>query len=365
MSSNEPEMVQSMLRKATNVYVAIASGGINISVSTLKKECSVKHNRSMRANRGMGFLAFFITCAIAVYLQRNGVRSEAMTRALANYFLVTAYHSSTSGDKWPNGVFDTSGTNNKYMQTSPCVNQFGVEAGEFCEVPPAQMKTFTELANVEEFWDWVSLVFIPKFYQLSWENGDNMKPSETNTWMRKIRPIVGMRLVQRRAMIGSETRDRIGGGCWSGLDGEMRKFAPDCYDALQYNLDGTSAFGFEDRSAFGTFTNSTKYKFESFKSGANSLYPDEEGFFVFFPLGGASAKEDALKILKQLKNDRWVDRSTQWLKIEMLVVNADERVLFMGRFMLHITNIGLVIPVSVFDTFQVVCLCVCVFRSVS
>jgi hypothetical protein len=354
-----------MLRKATNVYVAIASGDINISVSTLKKECSIKHNRSMRANRGMGFLAFFITCAIAVYLQRNGVRSEAMTRALANYFLVTAYHSSTSGDKWPNGVFDTSGTKNMYMQTSPCVNQFGVEAGEFCEVPPAQMKTFTELANVDEFWDWVSLVFIPKFYQLSWENGDNMKPSETNTWMRKIRPIVGMRLVQRRALIGSETRDRIGGGCWSGLDGEMRKFAPDCYDALQYNLDGTSAYGFEDRSAFGTFTNSTKYKFESFKSGANSLYPDEEGFFVFFPLGGASAKEDALKILKQLKNDRWVDRSTQWLKIEMLVVNSDERVLFMGRFMLHITNMGLVIPVSVFDTFQVVCLCVCVFRSVS
>jgi hypothetical protein len=228
-------------------------------------------------------------------------------------------------------------------------------------VPPAQMKTFTELANVDEFWDWVSLVLIPKFYQLSWENGDNMKPSETNTWMRKIRPIIGMRLVQRRAMIGSETRDRIGGGCWSGLEGEMRKFAPDCYDALQYNLDGTSAFGFEDRSAFGTFTNSTKYKFESFKSGENSLtHPNEDGFFVFFPLGGASAKEDALRILQQLKKDRWVDRSTQWLKIEMLVVNADERVLFMGRFMLHITNIGLVIPVSVFDTFQVLCLCVCV-----
>jgi len=125
----------------------------------------------------------------------------------------------------------------------------------------------------------------------------------------------------------------------------------------------------EDVKPFGTFTNATKYKFQSFRTGySQALYPnevefsyftgccvnvdscncvydacihtlligtlDQEGFFIFFPHGGPTAKvpacyvlvwrnqspcllasfpcfleqEDAKDLLETLMADRWIDK---------------------------------------------------------
>ena len=95
------------------------------------------------------------------------------------------------------------------------------------------------------------------------------------------------------------------GGCDYYNDGDMRKFAQECYDDLGYCVDGSCVFGcviasragaaseratgreslmnlyflanrHESYKPFGTFSNATKYRFERYRTGYSpTLYPDE------------------------------------------------------------------------------------------
>ena len=46
-------------------------------------------------------------------------------------------------------------------------------------------------------------------------------------------------------------------------------------------------------------------------------------------------------------------QASQWVRIDFLALNADERLIFMARFMLHFEVSGLVVPVLTVDSYQV------------
>ena len=339
-----PMLLQKRLKSAKRVLKFMQNNEVTISIKSLEQECTVKHERSKRANRFLGFLVFFLLFSLAMVGQRNGIRSEQLTRTLLNYFLESRYYAPTSGSVWPH--MGASGDN--------CTNHLGLSAAGGCHIPPAEMKNFMDIVTLEDFWDWTSLSLVERFYQQEWENGQEMTDQETNTWMRRIRPISGLRLVQRRASPGVETQDRFNGGCWHYNSGAMRQFASECYDELGFCLDGTCVFGAEDKKPYGTFSNSTKYYYQSFPTGSSkTLYHDEEGFFVFFPHASKNAKLEAQLLIDMLKADRWIDKASQWVRFDFIALNPDERILWLARFMLHFENSGLTIPIVMIDPFQV------------
>ena len=71
-----PVLLQKRLQAAHRVLRFIGSGKISVSTKALMTECTIKHDRSKRANRTLGFLLFFVTFACAVVGQRNGSRGE-------------------------------------------------------------------------------------------------------------------------------------------------------------------------------------------------------------------------------------------------------------------------------------------------
>lgn len=46
-------------------------------------------------------------------------------------------------------------------------------------------------------------------------------------------------------------------------------------------------------------------------------------------------------------------KASQWVRVDFLALNADERLIFMARFMLHFEVSGLVVPIVTVDTYQV------------
>jgi len=124
-----------------------------------------------------------------------------------------------------------------------------------CRIPLGELKGFLDIVTMEDFWDWMQLFLVPRFYQTAWDNGDAMQRNEVNTVMRKLRPIHGPRLVITRAVPGSASVSALDGGCWAMNDGQIRAFAPECYDSLAFCSDATCAFGRIDDSPFGTFFN--------------------------------------------------------------------------------------------------------------
>jgi len=343
---NIPVLQMQRLTQSKRVLKFLQTDAVTISVSSLEQECAVKHERTKRVDRVVSFLIFFLLFASAVVGQRNGTRSEQMTRTLLEYFLESTYYAPTSGDVWPH--VGASGTN--------CTNHLGVATSDGCHIPPAEMKNFMDITTLEDFWEWTSIALVDRFYDENWENGQKMSETETNTWMRRIRPISGLRLVQRRAPPGVDTQDRFQGGCWAYSDGIMRQFASVCYDELGICLDATcdNINQLESKSPFGTFTNATKYYYESLKTGTSPvLSKNEEGFFVFFPPAGPGAKLKAQLLLESIKDDRWIDKASQWVRFDFIALNPDERLFWQANFKFHFETSGLVVPIATIDPIQV------------
>ena len=340
-----PVLQLQRLHKTKRALTFLQTGAVTISFQALQHECAVKHERSKRADRVVSFVIFFLLFASAVVGQRNGTRSEQMTRTLLEYFLVSKFYSPTSGDVWPH--VGASGRN--------CTNHIGVATPDGCHIPPAEMKNFMDITTLEDFWDWTSLALVDRFYHEHWENGQKMSEKETNTWMRRIRPISGLRLMQRRAPPGVESQDRFQGGCWAYSSGIMRQFANECYDELGICLDQMcdNINQLESKSAFGTFSNATKYYYESLKTGTSPVLNNEEGFFVFFPSAGPGAKLEAQRLLETIKDDRWIDKASQWVRFDFIALNPDERLFWLAKFYFHFETSGLVVPIATIDTIQV------------
>jgi len=335
-----PVLLQHQLKSASRVLRAIhlneTSGTESMSLRALREECDIKNGRSRRAWRGLYFIMFFGVYAITLILQRNGPRGEQAARATTDYFVRQEYYAPTSGSEFPD-------------KDRECNNLLGLPSHPECNIPMAEYKTFLDMVTMEDFWDWLQLLMIPRFYQTTWDNGDVMEPSETNTMMRKLRPIHGPRLVLARSVPGSQSVSSLDGGCWAMNDGDIRTFAPECYDSLAYCPDATCAVGRIDNSPYGTFSNQTKYFSSSFKTGYAAIYPEEKGYFQMLP---DNDRAEAERMVREIKQDRWIDKSTQWFRVDMTYLNADERLYAVLRLQVMFDNTGVVIPVVTTDTYQ-------------
>jgi hypothetical protein len=76
-----PVLQLQRLHKTKRALTFLQTGAVTISFQALQHECAVKHERSKRADRVVSFVIFFLLFASAVVGQRNGTRSEQMTRS--------------------------------------------------------------------------------------------------------------------------------------------------------------------------------------------------------------------------------------------------------------------------------------------
>ena len=65
-------------------------------------------------------------------------------------------------------------------------------------------------------------------------------------------------------------------------------------------------------------------------------------------------RETARQYLQELKSDMWIDKATQWLRLDFTVMNPEERLFVTLQFYFEIDYSGLVIPHVVSDIYQVV-----------
>ena len=205
-----------------------------------------------------------------------------------------------------------------------------------------QHKTFLEIETVVDIWDWMENLLLPTFFVDRWENGEDMTAVERNTLLMRMRPIGPMRWTQKRALPGSVTAGQLGKDCVAHISAEPIKLVtPTCYDMLSQCQEALCMYGHEQTSAFGVFTNRSKYPYQVINTGHRVLHPTVSGYQTSFP---AQNITQARNLLSELKNDRWIDQSTQWLNLAFTVLNADEDVFVDLQFIITLHNTGLITP---------------------
>jgi len=313
---------------------------LTVNLHSLYDECRMKFDRSKRASRGGTFLLFFAFFSAALVMQRNAFRGEQVGRSVVNYFVQQKFPAPTTGPTWPD----------KNTRPGRCTDASGDPTPEGCQIPLHEMKGFLDIVTTGDLWDWLEHLFLENFFKTTWENGDERESSSINKWDLRNRPIQGFRFNQRRMEPGAVTRHSVDGGCWAYNDGKMRTFAPECYDHMGYCADGSCFLLWEDTRPFGTFDDNQKYTWEAFDTGFSTIYPKEKGFWQMFPV---KDKEEALRMLQELKSDMWIDKSTQWFRIDFTVMNPEERLFVTLQFFFELDYSGLVVPQVVSDVYQV------------
>jgi len=345
-----PQVFREKLKAAERAWIALEDLKANegrdkdrttICLTSLHDECRMKYDRSRRASRGGTFLIFFAFYAAVLVMQRNAFRGEQVGRSIINYFVQTKYPAPTTGTRWPDQF--TTVCQDTGLSTP-------IPSRADCQVPISEMKGFLDVVTKGDLWDWLEQLFIKGFYKTMWENGDPRGPEQINKWDLRNRPIQGFRFMQRRMEPGAVTRHSVDGGCWAYNDGRMRAFAPECYDHMGYCADGSCILMWEDKRPFGTFNEPDKYTYESFKTGYSASYPREYGFWKMFPVTDV---ETAQQYLRELKQDMWIDKATQWFRIDFTVMNPEERLFVTMQFFWEFDYSGLVIPHVISDVYQV------------
>uniref|UniRef100_A0A6U2DAR5 Uncharacterized protein n=2 Tax=Hemiselmis andersenii TaxID=464988 RepID=A0A6U2DAR5_HEMAN len=346
---NTPFLLRNKLRSATRVVDALekvktATGEqTTISINKLHVECKIKRDRATRATVGWRFMVFFLLYAVVLTMQRNAVRGEAFTYGVFNYYINSKFYSPRTSrpDSFPN----------KFTTAGGCRGYLGEETPDGCWIPPGELKSFRDVVTMEDLWDWLQIHFVPKYYISEEYNGQTLAERDVMTINYRSKSMGGFRLTQKRMSPGSVTKKDLGGRCWSFNDGEIREFTPTCYDSLQLCQDGTCLFGAEDHNSFGTFLDPEKYKWKSYDVGSKQLGIKETGFIEFFP---HTDVDEATKKMAEIKADRWLDRASQWLRIDVSYLNSNERLILVLRILFHMDNKGFIQPIVVSDVTQVV-----------
>ena len=301
---------------------------LTLSFSRLEKEAQVKLTRAKRVTAGWRYLMFFVVYSATIILQKNASRSVLTVDALRSLMLGGSFPDrSTSGVPWK----DKDGPN---PRESGCYT-------DSCSTPTFEHKSFLQIETVQDVWDWLEHFLIPTYYVDSWENGRPMAPDERNTYLMRSRPIGPLRLIQNRALPGSVTMGQLSKDCIAHAQPPMSKFAPVCYDELSFCQDAVCVRGHTQKTPFGVFTNFTKYRYSVTETGVAGLHPTVSGYQTIFP---AEDKKEALGLVRELKQDRWIEQSTQWMSVFFTVLNADENLFVDLQLTISIHTTGLLVP---------------------
>ena len=239
-----------------------------------------KQHNTLRAYQFMRYIVFSGLFWGIVVLQRDSDAACSMQTALKNYFF-----------------------------------------GGYRDPRTLETKTFMDIQTVDEFWDWHMINFCPgSVFVQSLPNGEPMAV-EPNTMLFHNRLTSGFRMVQRR---GKPSECPLGK--------EWTVFAPIC-TARTY-LQGL--FGDVDKEPFEgampvdevpvTYTYSEMDLGAGFKEG---------GYFQTF-----AADPSECARLEELKRQRWINRHTQFYRLDLVVYNPNVGLFASVNFKVTFDNTG-------------------------
>lgn len=199
-------------------------------------------------------------------------------------------------------------------------------------------KTFMDVGNQDEWWDWVQGPLAQGIYATELYNGLPPPPGEAHTVYKYMRIVGGVQLRQLRVSNSSCNDWRMLEKCRTVYSEALNGSA--CLPRFD-SQDGTCYADFvldetDDRSPFGPPHDPPRY---AWSDGYSSL----SGLFVWGPLSGYGTggyvvelpldPTQGLAMLEQLYNDTWTDRATRAVCVDMNLYNTQTQMLSVVRMM--------------------------------
>mmetsp|Transcript_46079 Transcript_46079/g.147439 ORF Transcript_46079/g.147439 Transcript_46079/m.147439 type:complete len:878 (-) Transcript_46079:623-3256(-) len=192
-------------------------------------------------------------------------------------------------------------------------------------VDDGEGNTFEDLRNDEQIWNWYENgLLVALFPEKQWYNGDEWTDEEDNYIMHYNRLVGGFKMVQRRV-----EKD------WSGCIRSKRfmDFYGNCWPPLSP--------GSTTKEPYGPDYDPEKYLWEPDAFGG--------GYHVELTLD----RKLAFETIKELRRDRWTDKSTRMLAVEFVIYNGNMRLFTLVNAEMHIAPTGMVTQSYNMETFRV------------
>uniref|UniRef100_A0A7S4L8P3 Polycystin cation channel PKD1/PKD2 domain-containing protein n=1 Tax=Guillardia theta TaxID=55529 RepID=A0A7S4L8P3_GUITH len=299
---------------------------VTFSLNRVHEEIATRERRRRRIEKLAPHCLFFVFYMAALSLEMNTTRGEMATRAIRESLVERSLFSSSPSPS----------------SNSSCRDNLGHLAPDGCDVPLATNMSFLDVSDLDKYWSWARMFVSSSFYKNYWSNGQAMSATDQNTWFFHVKPINGMTMVQKRVASGYDTRNDVGGTCWKANGGSLRSFAPVCYDSLKFCLDRECVYGREDKSSFGPPSSPSKFVYEERSPGVMKNFPSLGGFWQQLPATSSSGQ--AVEQVDVLRGDRWLQRSSQWLRQDVTYMIPAEGLYVVGSLQVYLYNTGHVKP---------------------
>jgi len=221
------------------------------------------------------------------------------------------------------------------MQSNPYNTQSMVQAfkdhfteATYRDIASFELKTFEDTVTEDDIWMWIQLIFLPRIYVDRFSNGELRNGTDTHTLLLHNRLTNGFRMTQRRVLNGSNffciERE------------EFIEFSPNCYGRVF--LDGR--VGDVDESPFFSADGRIEYEYVELDAGFGTWYDIDVGYFQMFGFD----KENAELRIQALRDRRWVNEGTAWLRLDFVTFNHNTGLFAHIKFVFDMTNTGEIRP---------------------
>jgi len=182
--------------------------------------------------------------------------------------------------------------------------------------------TYKGLRTEADFWAWHEHVFMPSFYDVFWSSGEPKTEFMKGALLERNRIANGVRWTQRRGELNK-----------CSVPGKYNEFFPYCFPPLSDEGKG----GAVSKEPYGPYYNPSKYLYNVSTQGTGW---DDGGYVIMFPFNLAESE----KKLRELKSDRWLDESSQWLRIDFTTYNPSANLITQVEFILEREASGRLLP---------------------
>jgi len=172
-----------------------------------------------------------------------------------------------------------------------------------------ELKTFHDLANMDDVWMWHYYVLAPKIYTSHYYNGIKQEGKDRGSILTFNRLTTGFRMVQRRALNGT--------GTFCIARPKYQDFTKNCYGRTFID----SRLGDVEKLPFYSFDLRNKYEYKEEK--AQGALDANVGYFEEFGIDRDSPLETARTRLRLLQNDMWINPGTAWLRTDFATYNPN------------------------------------------
>mmetsp|Transcript_54129 Transcript_54129/g.110435 ORF Transcript_54129/g.110435 Transcript_54129/m.110435 type:complete len:699 (-) Transcript_54129:95-2191(-) len=250
-------------------------------LAVVKKKAEVKA-LSNGFFRYICFLAIYVT---AVVLQRDATTAQSLQHAVQQYLL-----------------------------------------GGYRDAETTETRNFYSIHTTRHFWEWHENFVQNMIFVQSYNNGEPRTGRSNNMILTHNRLCSGFRMVQRRGVreiCGFENKDFL-------------VFSEEC--TKRTYLDGRA--GAVSKEPFMGADGETEYIYEELEAGIPGAYAKDVGFFQNFD----NNKEEAIRKMRELRDNRWINAGTQWYRLDFVLYNPNVGLFCAVSMKLEFDNTGVVIP---------------------